>query len=232
MCLPPSLQVFATQLGSPMPQFRHASFVSYRHGQLAIKQAFVQQLTAGLSAELEVLRNEKLYVDTRRLNGGDFFHQELGRALYESATMILVYQPNYFDADHPYCAREYRAMCCLERERLALLPNAEDRNHSLIIPVVLRGEKELPAELRDKRQYHDFSTFALVGRELARNREYAPKLRAIAEYINERCKALEANRVPFADADAFRFPGEEEVCPWIQGLQLLRPKFPTAEGVR
>ncbi len=53
-----------------MPQFKHALFVSYRHGQLPIKQAFIKQFKSGLESELELLRSEKIYVDTERLKGG------------------------------------------------------------------------------------------------------------------------------------------------------------------
>lgn len=123
----------------PMAHFKHASFVSYRHGQSTLKHTFIEQFTAGVSAELEALRGEKLYVDAERLKGGDFFNDGLARAVYESATMIIIYQPNYFDVDHPYCAREYRAMCELELERLACFADVRERDHGLILPVVFRG---------------------------------------------------------------------------------------------
>ncbi len=215
-----------------MPSFNYASFVSYRHGQSTLKQAFIEQFTGGLSAELEALRNQKLYVDFERLKGGDFFSDGLARAVYESATTILIYQPNYFDSDNPYCAREYRGMCGLECDRLASISDVRERNHSLIVPIIYRGEKELPAELRDRRHYHDFSGFTLVGRGLSRHREYAPKLRQIAQYIHERCKALETNTVGFAEADTFRFPSNEDVRRWMLGLSLPRPKFPVSGGGR
>jgi hypothetical protein len=224
--------VVPTGVDLATPHFKYASFVSYRHGQSALKQAFIEQFAAGVSAELEALRNEKLFVDKERLKGGDFFNAELPRAIYESATMIVVYQPNYFDTSNPYCTREYRGMCELEGQRLTSLANAQERNHGLIVPVIYRGERELPADMRDQRQYHDFSAFTLVGRGLSRNREYAPKLREIAEYIHERCKTLEANDVPFADADNYRLPSNEEVCKWIRSLNLPGPKFPISGGGR
>lgn len=215
-----------------MAHFKYASFVSYRHGQSTLKQAFIEQFTTGVSAELEALRGEKLYVDFERLKGGDFFNEGLARAIYESATMIVIYQPNYFDIDHPYCAREYRGMCGLESQRLANLPVAEDRDHSLLVPVIYRGERELPVELRNTRQCHDFSQFTLVGRELSRHRNYAPKLREIAEYIHERCRTLDTNNVQFPESDVFQLPTDQEVCEWMQGQVLPRPKFPIAGGGR
>lgn len=73
-----------------MPHLEYASFVSYRHGQSALKQVFIEQFTAGVGAELEALRDEKLYINVERLKGGDFFNEGLAPAVYESATMIVV----------------------------------------------------------------------------------------------------------------------------------------------
>jgi hypothetical protein len=102
-----------------MSCFNYSSFISYRHGQSDIKQRFIQEFHRALSGELELLRNEETFVDTERLKGGDFYNEALSRAMYESATLILIYQPNYFDLQYPYCAREYLAMRALEAERLA-----------------------------------------------------------------------------------------------------------------
>lgn len=124
--------------------FRYSCFISYRHGQGQIKRRFVEEFHRALSAELELLRNEEVFLDKERLNGGDFYNEALARAIYESATLIVVYQPNYFDLQNPYCAREYRGMRALESRRLALIPHVEDRNHGLIIPIVLRGEDSVP----------------------------------------------------------------------------------------
>jgi hypothetical protein len=119
-----------------MSCFNYSSFISYRHGQSDIKQRLIQEFHRALSGELELLRNEETFVDTERLKGGDFYNEALSRAMYESATLILIYQPNYFDLQYPYCAREYLAMRALEAERLALLPNADLVGETaLLIPV-------------------------------------------------------------------------------------------------
>jgi hypothetical protein len=97
-----------------MPGFQYSCFISYRHGQGDIKQRFIEEFHRALTAELELLRNERAFVDMERLKGGDFYNEALARALYESATLVLIYQPNYFDTQHPYCAREYRG-CVLWR---------------------------------------------------------------------------------------------------------------------
>ena len=112
-----------------MAWFKNACFISYRHGQYAIKERFIRELDIGLAAELELLRNEGVYVDYERLNGGQFIDTNLARAIYESACMVMIYHPTYFDPRNAYCAREYRAMCALETDRLSLLTarGASDR---------------------------------------------------------------------------------------------------------
>jgi hypothetical protein len=49
-------------LGSTVPWFKHACFLSYRHGQRSLKQRFIREFHDALSAELELLRNEDVYV--------------------------------------------------------------------------------------------------------------------------------------------------------------------------
>src|ERR1700685_127336 len=160
----------------------------------------MKEFYEALCGELELLRDQTAYVDWNRLNGGDFFNVALEQALYESVCLIAIYQPNYFGTEHIYCAREYFAMQKLEDQRLALLPNAADRVHGLIIPVILRGEGAIPPEITNKREYEDFSRFMLVDEELAKNPHYAPKIKRIAEYVDARCKTIETAAVSFDNA--------------------------------
>jgi hypothetical protein len=157
------------------------------------------------------------------------YNVALARAVYESATLIVIYQPNYFDPMHPYCAREYRGMSALEFKRLALLPDDEERQHGLIIPVVLRGFESIPPELKGCRQCEDFTKFMLMDQELPKHPQYAPRIRVIAEYIHARCDKLEDAAVPFEEAETFQLPSEEETRQWIIGLNLSRARFPTGE---
>src|ERR1700733_3353712 len=174
-----------------VPWFKHSAFISYRHGQRAIKQRFIREFHDALSAQLELLRAEGVCVDFDRLNGGDFYNEALARSVYESVCMVVIFQPNYFDETHPYCAREYRAMCGLEKERLVLLPEGEERHHGLIVPCILRGESAIPPEISAHRHYEDFSKFMLVDEELGQHPLYAPKIRGLANYIHQRCQAFE-----------------------------------------
>ena len=119
-------------------------------------------------------------------------------------------------------------MCALEAIRLPLLRNVEDQNHSVIIPVVLRGESAIPPEIAARRQYEDFSKFMLLDEELLKHPRYAPKIKEIAAYINARCQCFEETDIPFDGADDFRLPDEDETKAWLQGLHLPRMKFPGA----
>lgn len=211
-----------------MPGFKYASFISYRHGQSQIKRTFIERFERALVNELDLLRDEGVFVDKDRLDGGDFYNVALTRAIYESATLIVIYQPNYFDPLHPYCAREYRGMCALEDKRLGFLPGEKEKRHGLIIPVALRGFEDIPAELRSCRQCENFSKFMLMDEELPKHPDYAPRIRKIAEYIDARCRELKDAAVPFEDVDTFQLPDEEETRQWISGLNLSRVRFPTA----
>jgi len=213
-----------------VPGYKHACFISYRQGQQEIKKRFISEFTRALQSELELLLNEKVYIDEKRLQGGDFFNLELARAIYESACYIIVYQPNYFDADHPYCTREYMAMCQLELERLRAVKDAAERNHSLIIPIILRGEAALPEEIKAHRQFVDFSRFTLVDPEISRSSNYAHKITEIASYIKSRCECLAREAVPFDIAEGFSLPDEEAAKQWLRRITIPRTYFPGAGG--
>jgi TIR domain len=205
--------------------FRHACFLSYRHGQHALKRKFIVAFQQALAGELELLRNESVYVDYERLDGGTFFNQALSQALYESVCMVMIYQPNYFDLLHPYCAREYLGMISLERSRRLLA----DDQFGLIIPVVLRGFDSLPLEIREQRQCEDFSTFLLYEEDLARHPDYASRIRRLAQYIHARCSLYEHIQGTFDMPQSFTFPSEENVVNWIRENVRREPILPGRE---
>ena len=93
----------------------------------------------------------------------------------------MVYSPPYFDLANSYCAREYRAAADLEQARLAQLA-PEVRSHGLIIPVVLRGMKHLPAEIRGSRQCYDFQAFSLASRRISRHPHFSAVMREMGAY--------------------------------------------------
>lgn len=112
--------------------FQYACFISYRHGQRKLAERIINDLYETLSGELELLRDEQVFLDRERLRGGYFYNEALAEALCHSACMIVVFTPTYFSRNHTYCAREYKAMEELEKKRLRLLSGSVHKNRGLI----------------------------------------------------------------------------------------------------
>jgi hypothetical protein len=210
---------------------KNACFISYRHGQYELMKEFTSDFCAALRSELEpMLHRCGVYLDDERLMGGEFYNQTLARNLYESATMVMVYTPTYFDAEHPYCAREYTAMVTLEQDRLSRLRGLGRGDHGLIIPVVLRGSRYLPDDIKGWRQYYNFEGFQLGSRRLSRHPRFAPVIREIAAYICERYQELlELPDETFQGGDQFSLPDETEIGPFLNANVGFRPPFPRGE---
>jgi hypothetical protein len=207
--------------------FKYSCFISYRHGQKELVERFVTDLSQALSNEVVPLTGMEVFVDWQRLQGGDFFDPNLARALCESVCLIIVFTPTYFSDTHIYCAREYKGMEMLETQRLKLLSVTADKEHGLIIPIVLRSEGDLPSEVKDHRQYHDFTKFALWQKNLTRSKQYAPKIEAIAQYIHRRHQALSAlPDDPCVECETFSLPGEDEIRTWLGGMKAPQAPFP------
>jgi hypothetical protein len=195
-------------------------------------QRIVNDLCEALSSELEAFREEPVFLDEDRLQGGYLYNEALAEALCNSACMILVFTPTYFSRDHTYCAREYRAMEKLETERLDLLSDSAGGNRGLIIPIVFRGEDHLPAEIREQRKYYDFSDFLLCDDEIWRHPRYAVKIREIAEYICARCEELENVGPAFSECEDFALPSEEDARNWLHQATDTSIPFPGREEGR
>jgi len=131
--------------------------------------------------------------------------------------MIALFTPVYFNEQHTTCAREYFAMQQLEQKRLQTLP-ISDRSKGLIIPIVLRGEERLPAEIKATRQYYNFEKYALC--DLRRNNKaYRTELVKIAQYVFERYQAFYHLGIDLCkDCLKFKLPTNEEIKPWLRGV--------------
>jgi hypothetical protein len=217
----------AVPAGSVVP-LRNACFISYRHGKYDLVKEFTSEFYSALSNEVEpILGGNAVFMDHQRLEGGYLYNEGLSRGLYESATMVLLYTPTYFEAEYPYCAREYRAMVALEQQRLARLGAAADASRGLIIPVVLRGLQYLPDEIRLHRQFHNFESFQLGGRRLSRHPKFAPAIRQIAAYVCERFRELRSlPEETFSAWDQFALPSEDDVRTFLEALPGYRLPFP------
>ena len=208
---------------------QYSCFISYRHSQDDI----VQDLVTSLGTELGRWLDMEVYVDKGRLKGGDFFNNELAKALCESVCLIVVYTPTYFSKHHSYCAREYRAMEQLEEQRLHTLGLPQNKQHGLIIPIVYRSDKKLPESIKNERQYYLFEAFQISGRDNLENPEYAEKIKEIAEYIEERCEELRVvEEEVCASCDTFDFPAEHDISDWLESMLPPQPKLPGREEIK
>ncbi|MCL4273068.1 MAG: hypothetical protein KJZ77_04295 [Anaerolineales bacterium] len=182
---------------------------------------------ASLDRELRHWTPLPIFRDETRLNGGDFFNRELALALCESACMVMIYTPTYFDKDKTYCAREYKAMEILETRRLEQLGYERNYQHGLIIPVVYRGIDIFPTYVSGVRNYYKFDRFHVYGKSYLRNNTYQDSIRQIAKYIFERCNELNALDLDPCDiCGSFELPSSEDVHGWLLPLLPPSPVFP------
>ena len=210
--------------------FQYSCFISYRHGQKELMERFINDLCDALSNEVVPLTDLEIYVDKKRLTGGVFFNSALSQALCESVCLIMVYTPTYLSEEHTYCAREYKAMEKLEKERINMLSDSEQKQYGLIIPIVLRGEKTLPVEIKANRQYYDFTKFKLRDTELKKNPNYDSKIQEIADYIHERFLVFNSlSSDPCDDCSDFEFPTDSDIAPWLKNVIAPRKPFPNRE---
>jgi hypothetical protein len=197
---------------------RNACFISYRHSQKELMSRFVEQLHEALASELDVLTDLEIYRDRLRLQGGDFYNTALARSLCESVCMVMVFTPTYFNPVHPYCAREFAAMCSLERVRLR---DADE--HGLIIPVVLRGFDDLPHSIQANRQVYRFEQYSVSSPRLIRNKKFDADIRRMAEYIAARVREF---RDDAFDCGEFQMPGENDVADLVVTMASRPAAFP------
>jgi hypothetical protein len=192
----------------------------------------VQGLVRSLKTELSRWLDLDVYLDEERLKGGDFFDANLAQALCESVCLVMVYTPTYFSNSHTYCAREYKAMEELEKQRLELLGHSDSAKHGLIIPIIYRGDKKIPYTITSKRQCHYFENYQISGQATLDYPEYAQKIKEIAEYIEERCEELSVvEDDACSDCATFNIPSETDIYEWLEGMLPPRAKLPSRVGI-
>jgi hypothetical protein len=207
---------------------RHACFISYRHRPTQDYKDTVDDLYRVLHNEVVYyLSNESPYLDTYRLQGGNFFNHALATALCESVCMVVLYIPPYFDERYSYCAREFKAMERLERERLNLLGLQFDKSNGLIIPIICRGWDAFPQEIKNARHCYNFEPYLMEKSRISRHPKGVMELKQIAKYIYDRYKELKAlNPDPCLGCQDFSFPEEAEVLNRLQQVQAFKIPFP------
>ena len=167
-------------------------------------RSFVEDLYEAISNELEPLTDLPVYKDDLRLQGGDFYNQELARSLCESVCMLMVFTPTYFNVKNTYCTREYMAMKDLESKRIQLLDH-----HGLIIPIVLRGFNELPDEIKRQRQVIRFEQYALTEPKLSRDPRFHPEIQIDCEEFQIPTHEQSEEAANILSGEIPPFPGRE-----------------------
>lgn len=194
--------------------FKHSCFISYRHTKEYKGRRFTERIVEDLKAELDFRVPQGVFRDVERMKGAEFYNEALATALCQSACMVVLYWPTYFDDEHLFCAREFKAMEALEEKRLELLPPAE-RVNSLIIIVALRGFDQIPADIRARRLCKDFERYTLKP-NMRQDPGFQLTMLEIGSYIAGRCQAfLGASEIPFSGCESFRLPTDEQVRPWV-----------------
>ena len=210
--------------------FEYCCFISYSHNLGDLPDRFIKDLYNTLTSEIGALTREIdiCCVDWNRLKGGDFYNKRLSKAICKSACMIMVYTPTYFDKEHTYCAREFKAMEKIESRRLRLLGDLSD-DHGLIIPIIYRGNKFLDPYIKDKRDCYNFSGY-IPGKNgensLQTHPTYAPQIKDIAEYVFERYLQFKELWDMSANCRNFRFPSETDAQDLINRVCIANKRMP------
>lgn|SRR5215213_9195515 len=213
--------------GDKLMEFKYSCFISYRDYRNETNSQLIRDLHEALSDEMQFHLEAPVFLDEERLGPGYSYNEVLATALCESLCMILVYTPRYFDANGTYCAREYRAMVELEKERLSSLPDADLKRQGLIIPIVIRGEDDLPAEIKSTRTYWNFGAMTLA-QPVKRHPEYAGQIKELAAHIGKLYKSYKSLSEIHRKCDKYRLPLENDdgFKEWLSKVTAPPAKFP------
>lgn len=196
--------------------FEYCCFISFPHGQRKRLVPIVKNFVEGLETEIALLTEKEIWIDSNFLEGGKRLDKTIGPSICKSACMIILFTPFYFDKEHVYCAREFKAMQDLEEQRLKLL---ENQGNGLIIPIILGGESYFPESLRKKSIYYDFTDIEHNNPWNKIRVKYKTEIKAIAKYIFERVKSLEKVMDKFShDCDKYCLPTDDEAIEFIETI--------------
>jgi hypothetical protein len=200
------------EIQRPPRSFRYACFISFPPPQGNIIRPAVEELREDLLGEIQDQIDKDVFVDFGRLEKR--YDEAVAIALCESSCMIMVYTQRYFDPANLFCAREFRAMEMLEKERLQAMNLEPSKDHCLIIPIAVRGFNKLPPELCTNHSVYNFEKYFLMSPS-ERRRRWRGDIAAIARHIADQSALLDlylAN--PCGQCRDYQLPHELE----IQGL--------------
>ncbi|HTE10741.1 MAG TPA: toll/interleukin-1 receptor domain-containing protein [Chitinophagaceae bacterium] len=193
-------------------------FISFRHFDDEISEAFIKQFVDCLNGYLTPLVGVGPFIDYKRMQAGYKLSPAIADAICNSACMIVIWTPQYFTSEHIWCAMEYKAMIDLEKKRLSLLPGGEQFK-GLIIPVIYRGSKYYPSKLADQEIYLNFEKFGLYEEVMMKNKKFAEEIEKLADYIADRIDAFRRNNQnPWGSCNGFQLPSENDTKQFIQAI--------------
>ncbi len=156
---------------------QYVCYASYGEEQQKQIQPFIDGLNAAIyNLEPDRMKLNKPPVYTNSTRFDNFVTSEvensIAEALCQSACMVLFYTPDYFSAVNQICMREYSAMRLLEQQR----------DDSLIIPVVLKGYNSLPPEIEELPCFN-FETLLVLGESADKHPDFQNSLERLAKYV-------------------------------------------------
>lgn len=169
-------------------------------------RGFISEFKENLDSSLEVYFDEGVYVDEDRLNPGFKYNAALAKAICQSLCMVVVYIPKY--ERHEYCRKEFAAMEYLEKKRFCSIDDRKMSEFGMIIPVILRGEKEdLPQKIAKNIHYADFSRWTTASDKIEDDKDSIKEVEKIAKYVYKLYKSIETHCDDiFYDCESFRIP--------------------------
>ena len=76
---------------------KYACFVSYRHSQHELVKGFIEKFSSALKGHVEGWVEEEIFIDKDGLQGGDLLNPKVAEAICQSACLIVIFTPRYFN---------------------------------------------------------------------------------------------------------------------------------------
>lgn len=180
-------------------QWHYDIYVSYSYQSSALTRwidVFIDSLSAYLALELPA--PPRIFLDRERLDPNSVFSEALSETMSRSKLLLAFLTPSYFASE--WCHREWDTF---ERREQKIAPKLRrssfvhsSENHSLIKPVLLRGQKSRPEKLLRHMPWDASQHVNLSDPEAAiRHPEMA---RLIQELATQIARTLEA--IPDSDS--------------------------------
>ncbi|QJW90826.1 toll/interleukin-1 receptor domain-containing protein [Spirosoma taeanense] len=211
----------------------NSCFISYRHLSDNYElPKFIEQFHKVLNAQLIAEVKGGIYLDKRRMKGGDFVDESLAKALCESGCMIMIFCPLYFDNENLYCTREFLSMERLEKFRKHYYTG----NKGLIIPIIYKNIGYYKSKNAiNNRECYDFSNFGLWGgADILKSKEMNLAIREMAKSIAQQFRDFK-NTYPMCEHDGkHEMVSEAEARKWLKASwddsnEYPNEKFPFDE---